>query len=69
MKKQLYSIGLIAFVFILSACGDEAVQPVAVDDATDACEVCNMAVVDNQHATQIVLENGRSIVFDDVGCM
>ena len=28
-----------------------------------------MAVVDNQHATQIVLENGKSIVFDDVGCM
>ena len=28
-----------------------------------------MAVVDNQHATQIVLENGKSMVFDDVGCM
>ena len=69
MKKQFYFIGLIAFVFILAACGNKAVEPVAINDATDTCEVCNMAVVDNQHATQIVLENGKSIVFDDVGCM
>ena len=69
MKKQLYFIGLIAFVFILAACGNKEVEPVAINDATDTCEVCNMAVVDNQHATQIVLENGKSIVFDDVGCM
>jgi len=69
MKKQFYFIGLIAFVFILSACGNKVVEPVAINDATDTCEVCNMAVVDNQHATQIVLENGKSIVFDDVGCM
>ena len=69
MKKQLYFIGLIAFVFILAACGNKEVKPVAINDATDTCEVCNMAVVNNQYATQIVLENGKSIVFDDVGCM
>ena len=70
MKKQLFILlALIAFVFILAACGNKEVEPVAINDATDTCEVCNMAVVDNQHATQIVLENGKSIVFDDVGCM
>lgn len=69
MKKQFYFISLIAFVFILAACGNKEVKPVAINDATDTCEVCNMAVVDNQYATQIVLENGKSIVFDDVGCM
>lgn len=36
---------------------------------TDVCEVCAMAVADNEHATQIVLTNERSIKFDDIGCM
>lgn len=35
----------------------------------DVCEVCAMAVPDNQHATQIVLTNDRSLKFDDIGCM
>ena len=54
---------------LLAACGNEEVQPVDINEATDTCEVCNMAVVNNQHATQIILENGKSYVFDDVGCM
>lgn len=36
---------------------------------TDVCEVCAMAVPDNEHATQIILTNERSIKFDDIGCM
>src|SRR5690625_4099066 len=36
---------------------------------TDVCEVCAMAVADNEHATQIVLTNERSLMFDDIGCM
>ena len=69
MKKKLfYVIGLAGLFLLLAACGNEAVQPVDIA-ATDTCEVCNMAVVDNQHATQIVLENGKSYVFDDIGCM
>lgn len=70
MKKILFSfMVLTGFIMIFAACGKEAVQPVAINEATDTCEVCNMAVVDNQYATQIVLENGKSYVFDDVGCM
>lgn len=70
MKKKLFClIGLVGFILFLAACGHDEVQPVAINQATDTCEVCNMAVVDNQHATQIVLENGKSMVFDDVGCM
>ena len=70
MKKKLFSLmGLTGFILILAACGNDEVQPVAINEATDTCEICNMAVVDNQHATQIVLENGKSYVFDDIGCM
>lgn len=53
----------------LAACGKKEIQPVAINEDTDTCEICNMAVIDNQFATQIVLESGKSMVFDDVGCM
>jgi copper chaperone NosL len=68
-KKLVYLVGMIGFIIILAACGNAEVQPVDINEATDTCEVCNMAVVNNQYATQIVLENGKSMVFDDVGCM
>lgn len=42
--------------------------PADVKD-TDVCEVCAMAVPDNQHATQIVLKNEKSLMFDDLGCL
>lgn len=45
-----------------------AYEPEDVKD-TDVCEVCAMAVPNNEHATQIVLTNERSIKFDDIGCM
>ncbi|MFJ7974399.1 nitrous oxide reductase accessory protein NosL [Peribacillus sp. JNUCC 23] len=70
MKKKLFSfIVLAGLIMILAACGNDKAQPVAINEATDTCETCNMAVIDNQYATQIILENGKSMVFDDVGCM
>src|SRR5699024_8797919 len=44
-------------------------EPEAIDPNTDVCEVCAMAVADDQHATQIILENNRSLKFDDLGCL
>ncbi|WP_057761984.1 nitrous oxide reductase accessory protein NosL [Cytobacillus praedii] len=70
MKKRYFSLLIISgIILFLAACGKEEVQPVAINEETDKCEVCNMAVVDNQFATQVVLENGKSMVFDDIGCM
>lgn len=54
---------------LLAACGNGEIQPAAVNEATDKCETCNMAAVDDHNATQIVLENGKSLLFDDIGCM
>ena len=48
---------------------DLAYEPDAIDPDTDVCEVCAMAVADDQYATQIVLENDRSLKFDDLGCL
>ena len=44
-------------------------EPEDINADSDVCEVCAMAVADDQHATQIILENGRSLKFDDLGCL
>ncbi|MFB5282938.1 nitrous oxide reductase accessory protein NosL [Peribacillus sp. Hz7] len=70
MKKKFFSfLVLIGVLSMLAACGDQEVQPVAINEETDTCATCNMAVADNQYATQVILENGKSLIFDDLGCM
>ena len=70
MKQKVLSfLLLMSVITILAACGDKEVKPVAINEETDICATCNMQVVDNQFATQIILENGKSLVFDDIGCM
>lgn len=44
-------------------------EPEAIDPDVDVCDVCAMAVADDEHATQIVLTNERSLKFDDIGCL
>lgn len=62
---------LVGLVLILAACGNNetAYEPEAINPDTDVCEVCAMAVADDQYATQIVLTNERSLKFDDLGCL
>lgn len=70
MKKKLCGfVAMAGILMMLAACGNDVALPVAINEETDTCEVCNMAVMDDQHATQIILENGKSMLFDDVGCM
>lgn len=45
------------------------VTPKAIDAAVDKCENCKMAVADNADATEIVLKDGKTLIFDDIGCM
>jgi copper chaperone NosL len=48
---------------------ETAVKAQAIDEAVDKCENCKMAVADNADATEIVLKDGKVLVFDDIGCM
>ncbi|MEH7113119.1 nitrous oxide reductase accessory protein NosL [Neobacillus niacini] len=68
-----HNLKLILFTFLLllfiTGCEKKEIKPVAINEETDKCEVCNMQVKDNQFATEIILENGKAIVFDDIGCM
>src|SRR5690606_743142 len=45
----------------------EKFKPEPINEAVDICEVCSMTVADNEHATQLILNNGRSLKFDDLG--
>ena len=51
------------------ACGRGEYAARAVNEETDRCAHCNMAVADDAHATQIVTKDGRTLIFDDIGCM
>lgn len=70
MKKTFLRLfGLVGLILLLAGCGNEEVKPVEINESTDTCEVCNMMVANDQHVTQIALESGRTLVFDDLGCM
>lgn len=71
MKTNVIKIMLLTVISLLliSGCGKEETKPVAINEKTDKCEICHMAVKDNQFSTEIILENGKAIVFDDIGCM
>lgn len=71
MKNHVLKTILLTVVvlFVFTGCGKQEVKPVAIDEETAKCEICNMQVKDNQFSTEIILENGKAIVFDDIGCM
>lgn len=68
MKRAFVLMTLVASV-VLGACQQASYEPHAIDHDIDTCEICNMAINDRQAATQIVMEDGRAVKFDDIGCM
>lgn len=64
----LLTLMVIASIFVV-ACSGETYKPVAINEDTDHCEICNMAIKDDQYATQIITKEGRSLKFDDLGCL
>ncbi|GIQ69562.1 hypothetical protein DUZ99_18715 [Xylanibacillus composti] len=62
-------IAVLLGLSVLAACGQEQYEPQAINEETDICVICNMAVKDDQYATQIVTKDRQSLKFDDIGCM
>lgn len=52
-----------------TASADNRYPPEEVQEGIDRCDICNMLVPNDYNATQIVLNDGRSLMFDDIGCM
>ncbi|WP_246027653.1 nitrous oxide reductase accessory protein NosL [Lysinibacillus antri] len=65
MKWKLVLV--VGLLMILAACSSK--EPRDINSATDVCEVCNMSVSSEEHAAQIVMDNGDYTVFDDLGCL
>lgn len=70
MKKWKHTLAALFSVgFLLAGCGAEEAKPVAIQEGVDECEVCHMGIADDHNATQILLQDGRTLKFDDIGCM
>lgn len=46
-----------------------AYKPEPINPETDVCEVCGMAIADEEHATQLIFKNEKSLKYDDIGDM
>lgn len=68
-KRTGLAIITAIIMLVLSACGQESYEPQAINEETDVCVICKMAVKDDQYATQIVTKDGQSLKFDDIGCL
>ncbi|WNF36736.1 nitrous oxide reductase accessory protein NosL [Bacillaceae bacterium IKA-2] len=71
MKKSILLMVGLLMIFVVASCGssDEVFPPEEVQAGVDRCEHCNMLVPDDLNATQLILNDGRSLKFDDIGCM
>ena len=50
-------------------CGGGGPRPVEIVVNEDICSLCRMAVSERRFAAEVVTEEGRVEVFDDVGCL
>lgn len=71
MKRTMMLLFTAVMAVLLVACGgkDEVFAPEDINEGTDRCDICNMLVPNDHNAAQLVLEDGQSIKFDDIGCL
>lgn len=62
--KRFILLGIITA--LLLSCN---VSPQPIEYGTDACHFCNMAIVDRQHASQVVTTKGKAFKYDAIECM
>ncbi|AIG24996.1 nitrous-oxide reductase [Brevibacillus laterosporus] len=52
---------------LMTGCGGQSAQPVAINESVDKCDICNMQIADDHNATEIILKDGKALKFDDIG--
>ncbi|PPA81085.1 nitrous-oxide reductase [Brevibacillus laterosporus] len=68
MKKTHMIWASIALVSaLITGCGGQSAQPVAINESVDKCDICNMQIADDHNATEIILKDGKALKFDDIG--
>ncbi|MFS0725989.1 nitrous oxide reductase accessory protein NosL [Paenibacillus sp. 1P07SE] len=69
MRRWSMAAAVLLTMLLVAACGGPSYEPQPVNEATDRCAICNMAIKDDEFATQIITKDGQSLKFDDIGCM
>jgi copper chaperone NosL len=67
--KYVVLVICVCFIFMAVGCGKQEIKAVAINEKHDKCDICQIGVMDNQFATEIILESGKALKFDDIGCM
>ncbi|MGU3371872.1 nitrous oxide reductase accessory protein NosL [Bacillus mycoides] len=67
--KYVVLVICLCFIFTIVGCGKKELTAVAINEKNDKCDICQIGVIDNQFATEIILESGKALKFDDIGCM
>lgn len=68
-KKLLVLLLVVLIIGVMNGCGGNKYAAVAIQEEVDKCETCNMQVKDNQFAVQLTTQEGKTLKFDDIGCM
>ncbi|WP_313800857.1 nitrous oxide reductase accessory protein NosL [Cytobacillus sp.] len=55
--------------FLLAACQSKAAAPIDIKSNEESCTECKMGIEELKSAAQIILEDGKPLLFDDIGCM
>jgi parallel beta-helix repeat protein len=68
MKLKHFFV-IIGLGLLLTACSFAAAGPVDIKLNKDSCDVCHMGIEEMESAAQLILKNGKPVLFDDIGCM
>ncbi|KQL19791.1 nitrous oxide reductase accessory protein NosL [Cytobacillus solani] len=60
---------MIGFILLLAGCQSKAAAPVEIKANEESCAECKMGIEELKSAAQIILEDGKPLLFDDIGCM
>jgi len=64
-----WSFLFILILLALAGCSASTKEPTEISQNIDSCDVCKMGISEIDSAAQMILKNGKPVLFDDVGCM
>ncbi len=65
---RVLAVAVLATQFFIPGCAPSTMKPVDIHPE-DACANCRMAVSDRSFASEIILQNGEALKFDDLVCL
>lgn len=60
---------LIVILLSLTGCAVSAYEPIKIEQNIESCDVCKMGIGEIESAAQMILKDGKPILFDDIGCL